>query len=139
LPAVTAFGAVDFVVFLLIITPVFVVQVKLPDNFCPPSKRQEADLQLRRLISDIIPDTKIPVLHGVSVFGTKIAFYHFDRESRRLQPETIAPDLDVVIETVPKEWWHCEILQQEGADKFREVVSEVKKMSRSKIRRQSGV
>ncbi len=129
--AVTAHEAVDFVVFLFIYintTPVFVVEVRPPGDFSFSSKRQEADRQLRQRFLDISPDMEIPVLHGVSAFGTKIAFYHYDNESRRLKPASIASDPYVLMDPAPKKWWHYDILEQEGADKFREVVNEVKKM-----------
>jgi hypothetical protein len=73
-PAVTAREAVNFVILLLIYvnsTPVFVIEVKPATDFRFISKRQ-ADLQLRKRFLDISPDMKIPVLHGVSAFGTKI-------------------------------------------------------------------
>jgi hypothetical protein len=123
---------VDDVILLLLIyvnsTPVFVVEVKPPGDFRFSSERQEADLRLRKCFLDISPYLKIPVLHGVSAFGTKIAFYTYDSHTRRLEPRNIAPDPDFLIGTAPKEWWQCDILEQEGADKFREVVAAVKQM-----------
>jgi len=130
-PAVTACEAADFILLLLIYvnsTPVFVVEVKPPGNFPSFLKRQEADLQLRRHFLDISSDMKIPILHGVSAFGTKIAFYTYDSESRRLEPRSIASDPIVLVDTAPKEWWEYDILEQEGANKFREVVEAVKQM-----------
>lgn len=130
-PAVMAREAVDFVILLLIYvnsTPVFVVEVEPPANFRFISKRQEADLQLRKRFLDISPDMKIPVLHGVSAFGTKIAFYTYDCQTGRLEPGSIATDLHTLIDTAPKEWWQYDILEQEGADKFRETVAAVKQM-----------
>ena len=117
-PAVTAREAVDFVILL----------VKPPADFRFISKRQEADLQLRKRFLDISPDMKVPVLHGVSAFGTKIAFYTYDCQTGRLEPGSIATDLHTLIDTAPKEWWQYDILEQEGADKFREIVAAVKQM-----------
>jgi hypothetical protein len=34
----------------------------------------------------------------------------------------------LLIDMAPKEWWCYDIVEQAGADKFREIVGEVKKM-----------
>ena len=130
-PAVIAHEAVNFVILFLIYinsTPVFVIEVKPPSDFCFISKRQEADLQLWKCFLDISPDMKIPILHGVSAFDTKIAFYTYDRQTGCLEPGSIATNLHTLIDTAPKEWWQYDILEQEGADKFREIVAAVKQM-----------
>ena len=130
-PPVTAREVVDFVIVLLIYvaaTPVFIVQVKPPADFRLASKRREADLQLRQRVEDIAPDLKIPALHDVSAFGTRIAFYKYHLDSGRLELRNITPDPDVLTDTAPRGWWSYDILEQEGAQKFREVVDEVKTM-----------
>jgi len=66
-PAITAREAVNFLLICVNATPVFVVEIKPPGDFRFSSKRQEADLQLRKLFLDISPDLKIPVLHRLSV------------------------------------------------------------------------
>ncbi|KAF9784387.1 hypothetical protein BJ322DRAFT_1007059, partial [Thelephora terrestris] len=54
-------------------TPVFAVVVKSPPDFRLLSKRQEADLQLRQCFLDVQSHMKIPVWHGISASGIKIA------------------------------------------------------------------
>ena len=133
-PPVTPHEAVDFILLLYIYVntaPVFIVEVKPLTDFRFPSKRQGADLQLRRRFLDISPDMKIPVLHELSAFGTKIAFYRYDERTGFLDPESIARDACVLTDTAPKEWWCYGIVEQEGADKFREIVGEVKKMCKN--------
>ena len=130
-PPVTSREAVDFVVFLLIYvetTPVFVVEIKPPADFRLRSKRQEADEQLRRRLVDIAPDMKIPLLYGVSAFGPKIAFYKYNRETERMEPRSVTPDPEKVTDVAPQEWWAFDVLEEEGARKFRGVVEEVKEM-----------
>lgn len=130
-PPVTAHEAFDFVVLLFIYvntTPVFVVEVKPPADFRFSSKRQAADLQLRQCFLDISFDIKIPILHGVSAFGTKMVFYQYDRATQLLDPASIVRDHHVLNDTAPREWWCYDIVEQEGADKFREIVGNVKKM-----------
>jgi hypothetical protein len=130
-PATTGRDAVDCVVLLLIYldsSPVFIVEVKDPNDFRFASKREEADLQMRQRVRDCADMLCIPVLHGVSAFGTKIAFYKYHQATRRLQPRRIIPDPDVVTDTAPSEWWSYDILEEEGANRFRDVVDEVKAM-----------
>ncbi|EGN92693.1 hypothetical protein SERLA73DRAFT_190713 [Serpula lacrymans var. lacrymans S7.3] len=77
IPPVASREAVQFVLHLLTYvetTPVFIVEVKSPADSRLSSKCQEADEQLRRQLIDLIPYLKIPVLHGMSAFSTKIAF-----------------------------------------------------------------
>lgn len=106
----------------------FVVKIKPLDDLCHNSKRQEADLQLRRCILDLSTDLKLLVLHGLSVFGTKLAFYTYDKNTRRIQPRAVTPDPDILVDTAPKEWWSYDIVEEDGANKFREVAKEVKEM-----------
>ncbi|KAG8730603.1 hypothetical protein FRC11_006324 [Ceratobasidium sp. 423] len=94
----------------------------ISSSFSSPSLREEADLQLRRRFRDITTDLKTPVLHGVSAFGTKIAFYQYDKHTGRPEPAGIAPDPHMLTDTVPKEWWCYDVLEDEGADKLREVI-----------------
>jgi hypothetical protein len=71
---------------------------------------------------------KTPVLHGLSAFGTEVAFYRYDKQTGHLDPASIARDAHVLTDTAPKEWWCYDIVEKEGADKFREIVGQVKKM-----------
>ncbi|KAJ3539693.1 hypothetical protein NM688_g6327 [Phlebia brevispora] len=130
-PPVTSREAIDFVVLFLIYveaTPVFIVVIRPPSDFRLPSKRQKADCQLRQCFLDIAYDLKIPVLHGVSAFGTKIALYSYHRDTKHLEPRGFTPDPDMMTDTAPREWWKYDILENEGAQRFREVVNDVKSM-----------
>ena len=68
------------------------------------------------------------MLHGISALGTKIAFYKFDPDTRYLEPRGVAHDPDFVKDTAPEEWWAFDILEEEGAKKFQDVVENVKEM-----------
>ena len=130
-PPVTLHEVVDFLILLIIYvegTPVFVVEVKPPADFRFPSKRQEANQQLRRRLVDNSVDTEIPVLHGISAFGTKIAFYNYDLATKVTEPRKITPDPELVTDATPEEWWAFDILEEEGAKKFQDVVENVKEM-----------
>ncbi|KZT03430.1 uncharacterized protein LAESUDRAFT_729235 [Laetiporus sulphureus 93-53] len=130
-PAVTACEAVDFAVLFVVYmqaTPVFVVEVKPLADFPLASKREEADNRLRRQFLYLATDLKIPVLHGISVFGTRMAFYKYDRDSKHMEPERIVADPTRLTDTAPKLWWNYDILEQEGADKLNAVRMDVKEM-----------
>ncbi|RPD81879.1 hypothetical protein L226DRAFT_528110 [Lentinus tigrinus ALCF2SS1-7] len=57
-----------------------------------------------------------------------MAFYKLTRDSRRLEPRHVTPDQEVVTAMAPRQWWAYDILEEEGAKKFRDVVEEVKEM-----------
>ena len=123
--------SVDFVAVLIRINkiPVFMVEVKPPANFHLQSKRTDADEQLRRRLLETSVATKIPVLHGISAFGTKIAFYKYATDTELTEPRSITPEPGLETDTAPREWWAFDILEEEGAQKFRDVVENVKEMS----------
>ena len=78
---VTARETVDFVVLLVVCvnsTPVFVIDH--PQTSDLPRSVKKLTSRLRQCFLDIHRDMKIPVLHAVSAFGTKIAFYQYDKE-----------------------------------------------------------
>ena len=121
--------SVGFLVIYIESSPVFIVEIKHPNDFVYGSNREEANLQLRRRFLDCADNLRIPILHSVSAFGTKLAFCKYHKASRKLEPRQIAPDRDILTSTAPREWWSCGILEEEGANRFRAVVDEVKAMS----------
>ena len=44
----------------------------------------------------------------------------------RPTPEGATPDPSLLADTAPKEWWRYDVLDKEGATKFREIVDDVK-------------
>lgn len=137
-PPTTGQDAVDYVVLFLICiesSPVFIVEVKNPNEFRLASKREETDLQMRQCFRDCAEMLRIPVLHGISAFGTKITFYKYYGSTRRLEPRRITPDPDMVTDTAPREWWSFDILEESGANQFRQIVAEVKEMCSNVFRK----
>lgn len=124
-------GGADFAIFLIVhidTAPVFIIQIKQPSDFRFSSKRQEADTQMRQCFLDCVDELQIPVLHGVSVFGTKMAFYRLNKTSHVLEPRKIVPERDRLTDIAPKDWWCWDILEDDGAEKFRAVADDVKIM-----------
>ncbi|KAK7016518.1 hypothetical protein R3P38DRAFT_3321037 [Favolaschia claudopus] len=60
--------------------PVFVLELKREKDFLVRSKRTAADDQLRGRLGDLIDACPLPVLHGVSAFGTRLCFYSITKE-----------------------------------------------------------
>jgi hypothetical protein len=76
---------------------------------------------------DSIADCPLPVLHGVSAFGTKFCFYRMHRD------QTIQPSLSSFIplhpgwtRAAPQERWDCDIFEEEGEKRFKSMVEEIK-------------
>ncbi|KAI0711388.1 hypothetical protein C8Q76DRAFT_56987 [Earliella scabrosa] len=110
-------------------SPVLVLDVRSPAGLDDPSKRQEADEQSRQRLKALALALDIPVLHGVSVFGTKMAFYQYARDTDRVEPSVSTPEPALATDSAPgREWWAFDILEAEGAQKFQDVVNEVKAM-----------
>jgi hypothetical protein len=105
--------------------PVFVLQAKAPSRFRVISAREEADIQIRRRIRDLRGLAAIPTLHGVSTFGTRLCFYSAS-ESGLITPLNILLDPDWMGETAPLDRWDCDLLDDDGAIRLKEVVNKIR-------------
>ncbi|KAF7972898.1 hypothetical protein HWV62_16616 [Athelia sp. TMB] len=86
-PFMNSRDAADFVLLLLVYvesSPVLIVEVKPPVEFSRPSKRQEADIQMCLRFLDAAAELQIPMLYGISAFGTKITFYKYNKSTNSL-------------------------------------------------------
>ncbi|KIL56941.1 hypothetical protein M378DRAFT_423730 [Amanita muscaria Koide BX008] len=109
--------------------PVFFMDVKPPISFLYDSKREEADEQMRRRFRDLRQLLAIPVLYGISAFGTRLSFYEYDPATHVLQPEQVLRSHpSILADVAPITRWDCDVLQQEGANRLRKVVNQVKEM-----------
>lgn len=94
------------------------------------SKREEADEQMRRKFRDLRQILAIPILRGVSAFGTRLSFYEYDSATHVLQPEQVLRSHpSILADMAPITRWDSDVLQQEGASRLRDVVRKVKGMS----------
>lgn len=124
--------SVDFTTIFLIQRrrhPVFFVEIKPAGHIHNDSSRAAADQQMRERVYALRNDIEIPILYGVSAIGTKLCFYKYTKDSRKLEPELILGDTQIVIDTAPKERWDVDLLTIEGERKFRDVIGDVKRMS----------
>ncbi|KIO01953.1 hypothetical protein M404DRAFT_148940 [Pisolithus tinctorius Marx 270] len=108
--------------------PVFFIEVRPSASLPYDSKREEADNQMRRRVRDLRVNLTIPVLYGVSAFGTRLSFYRYDTGSQVLTPEQILVHPTRLTDVAPADRWNCDVLQADGAQRLREVVEQVKQM-----------
>lgn len=56
--------------------------------------------------------------------GTQLCFYKKPR-NEPIAPPRIPPDLELQIDTAPEARWDCNILEEEGEQRFRRMVDEI--------------
>ena len=103
----------------------FFLQIQEPRKITVPSAREEADDQMRKRMRDLAPFCPLDILNGVSAFGTRLSFYSYDKRTRIL-PRHIPPDPDLETDTAPLDRWDCDILEEEGSQRFKILVAEIK-------------
>ncbi|KAN0097960.1 hypothetical protein V8E55_002406 [Tylopilus felleus] len=104
--------------------PVFGLELKREKEFSVRSKRTAAVDQLRGRLGDLIDACPLPVLHGVSAFGTKLCFYSITKAGLVL-PESIPASPQYVIDTAPVDRWNYDILADEGEAELRRIVQAI--------------
>ena len=120
--------SVDFLIefeVLLEDKPVLFVEIKEPRKIAFNSAREEADNQMRKRMRDLAPSCPLDTLNGVSAFGTRLAFYTYDQQTRIL-PKRISPDPERESDIAPLDRWDCDILEDEGGQRFQDLVAEIK-------------
>jgi hypothetical protein len=122
--------AIDFVVTYPVAVsdpPVFFVAIK-PSNIHSEPARLAADAQMRHIFRALRHDTPIPVLHGISAMGQKLAFYSMTKTTNNIVPKNIETSQDHATNTVPVDRWQSDITTEEGYQQFMTVVDSVKRM-----------
>lgn len=112
-------------------TPIFYLEIKPPSHINDLSKREQADLQMRDCIRDLITELRTPKLHGVSALGVRLAFYHYDAATQVLEPPAIPRDPILVNDTAPAVRWSVDLLSDEGYEQLDQLATEVKNMARA--------
>ncbi|KAH9168669.1 hypothetical protein EDB89DRAFT_1990501 [Lactarius sanguifluus] len=108
--------------------PVFFMQVKPPTALSLDSKRKRADDQMRDHFRDLRHSLVTPRLPGVSAFGTRMALYEYVVANNRITPGAITPDPNILNDVAPIERWNCDLLEDDGINRIRQVVQDVKAM-----------
>ena len=112
-------------------TPIFYLEIKPPSHINDLSKREQADLQMRDCIRDLITELRTPKLHGVSALGVRLAFYHYDAATQVLEPPAIPRDPILVNDTAPAVRWSVDLLSDEGYERLDQLATEVKNMAQA--------
>lgn len=108
-------------------SPVFFIGVLPKEHLYWHLSRREADAKMRTFFHDFSSSVQIPILHGVSAYGTKIAFYSFDKLSGQVESRAIlSPSSLGQISNVPEDWWSDDITELGGAFKFQKIVEDAK-------------
>jgi len=107
--------------------PVFFADVRDDVWLGSPAARSRADGQVRERYGDLLTDCPIPVLHGVSIIGTKARFYTAESKDRVILPRRVPRDPAKALsaEYLTGEW-EMDILSQEGFDRMKEIVTYIK-------------
>ena len=72
-----------------------------------------------------IDECPIPTLHAISAAGTALCFY---RKHRNKATEPLVPGHSTLeTDCAPRERWDCDILEDEGEQRFKAVVEEIKR------------
>jgi len=106
--------------------PVFFLEIKEPRKIALKSAREEADNQMRKRMGDLAPACPLDILNGVSAFGTLLSFYSYDKQTRIL-PGLVSPHPHMETDSAPLNCWDCDILEDEGAQWFQDLIAEIKR------------
>jgi len=112
-------------------TPIFYLEIKPPAHINELSKREQADMQMRDRVRELITELRIPRLHGVSAIGARLAFYRYDATTQIIEPPAIPRDPIRVNDTAPAVRWSVDILSDEGYEQLVQLATEVKNMAQA--------
>ncbi|KAG2130702.1 hypothetical protein DEU56DRAFT_890018 [Suillus clintonianus] len=103
--------------------PLLFLEIKPPGHLNDLSARFAADKQMRERFHSLRPITTTPRLHGISVMGQRLAFYHMDKSSGCIFPKLPTSG------DVPIDWWKMDITTKAGNREFNTVARDVKNMT----------
>jgi len=103
--------------------PIFILEIRTGPKLGLLSAREDADLQIRRRLTDLVGICPLPKLHAVSAMGTKLCFY--TAYNHAITPPRIVGDDQLTVDTAPRERWDCDVVEAEGAARLKAVVHEM--------------
>ena len=107
-------------------SPIFLLDLYEYSSLARISSREAADNNIRAHMRDLLPYCPLPTLHGVSVFGTRMAFYTAAAGSA-ISPNRTSPSSNNELEDMtPADWWDCDLLEDDGAIRLKEVVNKIR-------------
>ncbi|KAF5325166.1 hypothetical protein D9619_010075 [Psilocybe cf. subviscida] len=111
--------------------PVFLLDVNPASYINIHSNRKQADARMRHYFAKFREQAVTPYLYGASAFGSRLRFYKYTLAANMLEPAAIQPDPVVLNDLAPTTEWDCDLLDVDGAARFREVVDSVLQMCRA--------
>jgi len=105
--------------------PVFFMEIERPQSIASIIDCRDADIWMRKRIGDLAPSCPLDTFNGVSAFGTHLAFYSYDKQTHIL-PIHISDDHVQLFDTAPLDHWDGDILEDEGGQRFHDLVAEIK-------------
>ncbi|KAF9478739.1 hypothetical protein BDN70DRAFT_835427 [Pholiota conissans] len=106
-------------------TPVFLLDLFPYPNLARVSARETADDHIRMHVRDLLPYCHLSTLYALSAFGTRLAFYASTPGSAILPTRAGATD-GTIVDEAPADWWDCDILEDDGAIRLKEVVNKIR-------------
>ncbi|KAF8953684.1 hypothetical protein BDZ97DRAFT_1871284 [Flammula alnicola] len=106
-------------------TPVFLLDLHPYPNLARISAREAADDHIRMHVRDLLPYCPLPTLYAISAFGTRLSFYTVTPGCAILPARVTASDQSTHDGT-PADWWDCDILEDDGAIRLKEVVNKIR-------------
>ena len=70
----------------------------------------------------------VPKLYAISAMSTRFCVYEYDKETNTLSPHPISRHPSFMIDVAPAYRWNYELLEDEGEQKMRKLMLEVKRM-----------
>ena len=107
---------------------VFFVEIKPSGHYNRLSDRALADAQIRQRYKKVF-ESAAPVLHGASALGTKLCFYEFDSQTRRVRPPSVPDDSDLIVDIAPQSRWAHDLFRDDGEIMLRSIASKVRDLS----------
>lgn len=128
-PIPSSRDSIDFVIEYLVLEddlPVFVLEIKEPSKINFLSSRQEADLQIRKRLRDLVDKCPIDELNGVSAFGSQLSFYSINKNTLKILPRIIPQDIEMITDTAPIDRWNTNLLDEDGSVRLQDLFKNIK-------------
>lgn len=109
-------------------TPILFIEIKDPTTLSSFSSRRDANEQMIHRFEQLISTCHIPILYGISAFGTKILIYTLNIETGNLTPTFPPPHPRKININIKEDAWNLDILENEGAVVLNNIFTHVIQM-----------
>jgi hypothetical protein len=109
--------------------PVFLLDIKPPIHLKQESTRVAVDQEMRSRMAGLADALAIPRLYGISAMGLRIAVYEYSKDTGVTILPGIPADHSQPIDASSETYWKCDLLEEEGEAKIRDIAALVKGMA----------